>query len=119
MVAFNSLVAAEAAAALLHPTAFRLVFSSRGQCVMPLCGTSSFALKTGIFLRCPAFWLLLPSPFAVKDLMHSGREAGSKIFAIRPGCNVIVTSTCEAKTYRRALHELLPLPRMRVLHVLQ
>lgn len=47
------------------------------------------------------------------------REAGSRIFAIRPGFNIIVTSTCTAKTYRRSLHKLLPLHRMRVIQVLQ
>jgi hypothetical protein len=59
--------------------------------------------------------------FAIKSPRPhaSGRDADSKIFAIRPGFNVVVTCTCEAKTYRRALHELLPLHRMRVLQVLQ
>jgi hypothetical protein len=54
-----------------------------------------------------------------KIFIQSHREGGSQIFAIRPGFNVVVTSTCEAKTYRRSLHMLLPLHRMRVLQVLQ
>lgn len=49
--------------------------------------------------------------------MRRGREAGSKLFAIRPGFNVVATSTCDAKSYRRALHTLLPLHRMRVIQV--
>ena len=60
--------------------------------------------------------LILLSPLS-KILIKSGREAGSKIFAIRPGFNVVVTSTCEAKSYRRTLHKLLPLHRMRVIQV--
>ena len=58
--------------------------------------------------------------FAVLKLRNAdarSREAGSTLFAIRPGFNVVVTSTCEAKSYRRTLHKLLPLHRMRVIQV--
>ena len=60
------------------------------------------------------------SSSSLSSIIHYDyREAGSRIFAIRPGFNVIVTSTCTAKTYRRSLHKLLPLHRMRVIQVLQ
>ena len=91
---------------------------------MLTCGIYLCVWRTGAFNASGFFvlffvcFLLFGSSNSREVLTRRGREAGSRLFAVRPGFNVVVTSTCDAKSYRRALHKLLPLHRMRVIQVL-